>query len=78
MGCYPTGNFIKPASDAATSILNHRTPYLLPMRSFEVIVLTAGRFAMEELKPMLPGIRARINIPAQFRFPNRCEAGSDF
>ncbi|MGA3144960.1 MAG: hypothetical protein ABSF10_18315 [Verrucomicrobiota bacterium] len=42
------------------------------------IVLTAGHFAMDELKPVLPETRARINIPAQIRFPNRYEAGSDF
>ena len=34
---------MKPASDAATSILNHRMRHFLPMRSFKVILPEANR-----------------------------------
>jgi len=34
---------MKPAFDAATSIHNHRTTHLLPMRAFEVITPEANR-----------------------------------
>src|ERR1017187_3964193 len=36
MGYYPTGNFWKPASNPASSLLKHRTPDYFPMRPFEV------------------------------------------
>ncbi len=43
MGCYPTWHFMKPIAEMATSIHNHRTTYLLPMRAFEVITPEANR-----------------------------------